>query len=230
MLVTLAILSDAKCVLKSGQAIAFGSPYLEKKVTNVVTVPAAHSLGISPAKIFNHLRKFVGDDVKTGDLLGINKGLFSTKKIYSEYTGVIKEIDHHNGNIVITTTTTSEKSLKSFFKGDVVEVKKNEIVIELKKGKEYSILNATDNFGGEVSYSTDKTAAKIIVAATLTPYTQLKLEAVGITGFILLTKLGEKTDLPVAQIKNIDDFKEITKLHFPYCLIDKEHSKIYFYA
>jgi len=48
-------------------------------------------------------------------------------------------------------------------------------------------------------------------------------------GFITLTRLPEQSSKPQAQIKIIEDFKKVLTLKYPYCLVNKKDSKIYFY-
>ncbi len=229
MQATITIPEGAKCLLKAGQTVDFGMPFLEKKSTMTVTLEAASALGIAPSKIFNHLRKFVGDTINVGDLLGINKGLLSTKKIKSKFAGMIKEIDHTTGNIIIVAAGDSDMIQKIFFRGEITAVHKQAITVELKKGREFPLQKMTTDFGGKVSYIENGLDGKIFFAETITGYLQLKAEAVGAAGFITLTRLNEETDLPSAQLKNIADSKKILDLQLPYCLISREHSTIYFY-
>jgi len=44
-----------------------------------------------------------------------------------------------------------------------------------------------------------------------------------------LEKLPEKPDSYFANLKNIDDFKKIKKLNYPYCTVMVQSAKIYFY-
>ncbi len=229
MQVTLTIPDDAKCLLKAGQTVDIGMPFLEKKETITVTLEAASYLGIAPSKIFNHLRKFVGDAVNIGDLIGINKGLLSTKKMKSKFSGIIKEIDHTTGNIIIVTAGSANMVQKTFFRGEISAVNKQTITVELKKSREFPLQKSTADFGGKVLYTEDGLDGKIFFSETITGYLQQKAEAIGATGFVTLTHLNEQTNLPFAQLKNIADSKKILDLQLPYCLINREHSTIYFY-
>jgi hypothetical protein len=226
-----------KCLLKIGQRVDFNTPYLEKKTATAAQIPVAKKLGISPTHIFRYLKKFVGETIKKGEVLAIKKSLIASTKVVSEQAGVIAEIDHQEGTVTISSIKEKTDSITAFFKGEVLAIKKEEILLQVEKGESFSIKTATWDFGGETFYlpslsstlSTSQLANKILVSDTLSSYLQSKVEALGALGFVLLTKPTQPSDFPFAQIKNIDDFKKIKELHFPYCLISKTRSTIYFY-
>ncbi|MFN4212826.1 MAG: hypothetical protein ACK4FL_02580 [Microgenomates group bacterium] len=237
MQITISYPLSFNCLLKSGQNVDFNTFYLEKNITCDIEIPIAEKLGVKPVHIFRYLKKYVGEKIEKGEILALRKGLFTTSKIVSDNQGVIKEIDHHRGIVVISQIQEKTKAVKAFFKGEVLEVKKGSILLKVNKGEKFPVKTSTDNFGGEIFYLKDPSLAlstahlsgKILFTESVNGYLQSKTEALGATGFVLLTKLPQATDLQFAQIKNIDDFKKILKLNFPYCLITKENSTIYFY-
>lgn len=233
MLLSIPIPKGSSCLLKVNQEVEFGVPFVKKSVRKDISIEVSKYLDVSPSKIFNHLKKFVGEPVKKGEVIAVKKGVFSTKKMISEYEGVLKEIDHANGQIIITATQTSKDTLFTYFKGEVSEIKNNLLKLKVKSGKEYKLKDTGADFGGEVSYdnnnSTMELNSKVIVAESLTPFLETKLEAIGVAGFVTLKPMSDSVSLPVAQLKNADDFKEILKSHLSYCLVSKEYSTIYFY-
>lgn len=224
--------------IKAGEMIDFKTPLFEIVSNAEHSVPLAQKLGVPPSKIFHHLKKFVGEEVKKGDLLALKKELFSTKRVTSDYDGKIQEIDHTEGTVVITIKG-KKNIMYSPVQGEVVEIKTKEIVINVKEGKTYDLKKATGDFGGEAYYYTSSPASsfvssldvsnKILIAESLSAYVQSKMEALMIKGYGMLTKLPEDSDTPYAQIKTIEELSSIMKHKDPYCYVDSKSCKITFY-
>ncbi|OGK42521.1 hypothetical protein A3A46_01380 [Candidatus Roizmanbacteria bacterium RIFCSPLOWO2_01_FULL_37_13] len=237
MILTISIPDDAKSLLKSGQKVHFGDPFLEDHIRYEITVEVSKKLRIHSDKIFKYLKKFVGDPVNKGELLAEKKGLIKTHTIISEYTGLIKEINHYEGNVIISTSKSQGNQVKAFFKGEVVEIIKNQLKIKVEETHEFNLKQASKNFGGQTIYLKDsskpifatQTASRIMVIESINAYLKAKAEALGISGFVTLKNPPQDSSLPKAQIKSIEDYKKIIHLNLPYCLIDKQFSKIYFY-
>lgn len=225
------------CLLKQGQKVDFNTPYLEKKVFFEVEIPVAKKLEISGDHIFRYLKKFIGENISKGEVLACKKGIFRDRKIISDYDGIVKEINHEKGCIIISAKEEKTDTIKAYFKGEVLEIKKGEVLLKVKKGKEFPLKSSKSNFGGEVFYLeekdfylvSDQLLNKILVSRQISSYLQIKLETLGITGFVLLKQLPERSQLNFAQLKNIDDIKKIRELNLPYCLVNKENGTIFFY-
>ena len=125
MLISISISVFDRCLLKEGQLVDFDTPFLEKKVEEEINVSIAKNLDVPPQKIFHYLKKFVGESIEKNETIAINKGIFTTKKIVSKYSGLIKEINHSDGSITILNKTEIENTINSFFKGKVNKIKKN---------------------------------------------------------------------------------------------------------
>jgi len=236
MIITYSFPSDTVCLLKEGSKVDFQTFLLEKKIGKELEINIATELGIEPENIFRHLKKLVGEKVVKDDLLGEKKGLLSTKKFSSPETGIIKEIDHHKGILIIATTSKEKNKILSPFKGEVEKVNKESLQIKINKGEGFPVKNVAADFGGEVlyfesssSYSPADLSQKIIFTDKINSYLQVKTEALGIKGYVTLEKLPEKPDSYFANLKNIDDFKKIKKLNYPYCTVMVQSAKIYFY-
>lgn len=237
MILSLSIPDGAKCLLKQGQTVDFNSPFLENKMTSEQTIAISKKLHIPSDKIFKYLKKFVGDTISQGEVIAEKKGLINNHIIVSQSAGVIKEINHYEGNVVIASSNSQSDQTKAYFKGEVVEIEKYQVKILVEEVQEYNLKLASDNFGGQIFYMKDssksisamQTSKKIMVSESITSYLKAKAEALGMSGFVTLKNPPQDSDLPKAQIKNIDDFKKALHLNSPYCLIDKQYSKIYFY-
>lgn len=237
MFLNIPIADDVNCLLKTGQTVDFNSPFLEKKSTTDLSVEVAMKLRIPSHKIFNYLNKFVGDTVKKGDILAKKKALLNNAVVVSESEGVIKEINHLDGKIIISAENSKINRINAFFKGEVVELKKNNLKLKVGQLHEFNLKIASDYFGGEAFYLKDssnpmfatQTSNKIMIIESVASYIITKAEALGIKGFITLKNPPQDSILPKGQIKNIDDFNKILHLKLPNCFIDKYNNKIYFY-
>jgi|SRR3989338_5969853 len=236
MLISVPVFASDRCLLKEGQIVDFNSPFLQKKVEEEINISISKNLGVPPQKIFQYLKKFVGESVEKNEIIAINKGIFKIKKIASKYSGLIKEINHSDGSIVIVNKTEIENTINSFFKGKVDKIEKNEITIEVGKGEQIPGKNISNNFGGKIffldnnsNFLSENIIDCVVVCENITSYLKAKAEALGCRGFLSTSKLSEESGIPYAQFKNINDFKKITKLKFSYCTIVSVSSTIYFY-
>jgi len=225
-------------LIKPGQKVDFKTPLLKKAYQNEIKLPVAQALDIPPQKIFLTLLKLVGETIKKGEVIAKNKAFFSEKKYVSNYDGIIKEINHEEGYLLLTTTLKAQETINSYFKGEIVDVKKNEITLKVDDVKVFDLKEAARDFGGEVlfikpgeiaNFDQEKITNKVVFIENIQPYNQAKLEVIGASGFVTLQQLVEKTSLPDAQIKNPSDWPVIQNLNYPYCLISKKGSTIYLY-
>lgn len=236
MLISYQIPENCEPLLKEGDQIDFQTPFINKKNDQDMEINIAEHLGINPKNIFRYLKKLVGEKVSSEDVLAEKKGFFSTRKIVAPVEGIIKEVDHHKGIIIITTLSKNKSKILSPFKGEVEKINKDNLQIKVGKGEEFSVKKSSSDFGGEVIYfekgrilnSTDL-ANKIMVSEKIDSFSQVKIEALGIRGFVIFEKLLEKTEVDYAFIKSDEDFKKIKKFHFPYCTVISQFDKIYFY-
>ncbi len=235
MVISIEIPDGVKCLLKSEQMVDFGNPFLERKTRIEKDIFLAKEMGIEPDKIFHYLKKFVGENITKGEILATKKDFFSTHKVICDYDGVIKEIDHSEGKVILVSYSDEKKTLPAFFKGEVLEVKKNSLSLKVQDGLEVEIKKTDEDFGGEVFYFKDnlltsaKIGGKILLASEISSYLQAKAETLGTVGFVTLIKLKDSPSLPQAQIKEINDFKKIIEAKYSYCLITKKSCRIYFY-
>src|SRR4030065_1627239 len=102
MLITIPFSSSDRCLLKEGQMVDFETPFLQKKVEEEINIAIAKNLNVPPQKIFHYLKKFVGESIEKNETIASNKGLFTTKKVISKHSGLIKEINHSDGSITIS--------------------------------------------------------------------------------------------------------------------------------
>jgi hypothetical protein len=236
MIITIPLSVSDNCLLKEGQEVDFETPFLKKKTEEEVSISIAKNLNVSPQKIFHYLKKFVGESIEKNETIATNKGMFTTKKIVSKYSGLIKEINHFDGTITILSQEETENTVNSYFKGKVSKIKKNELSIEVSKGEQFPGKNIDQNFGGKTFYvdenlnfNSENVFNSVVVCENITSYYESKAEALGCHGFLSLSKLAEESEIPYAQFKNISDYKKIIKAKFSCCTILNSSGIIYFY-
>ncbi len=227
---------NAVCLVKEGNKINFDTPLFEKKINQNISLNISRELEINPKNIFRNLKKLVGEKVKKGDIIASKKGLFTSKKVRCPDDGIIKEIDHHQGILIIETADKKKSQVLSPFKGEVEKVNKDSLVVNLSKAQEFSLKKASQDFGGEVFYftpsselSTNDVLKKIIFCEHISSYLQVKSEALGALGYVTSQELPENTKSFTSLVKNEEDIKKIHKLKHPYCTIISKSAKIYFY-
>lgn len=237
MHVTISLPEGSECLLTKGQDVDFTTPFLKAHNAVEMTIPIGKKLKIDGTKIFKYLKKFVGEKVQKNEVIATRKSFFLSHTIVSEHDGVIKEIDHTQGVVVIKTTSDEMTDRTSYFTGEITEVDKHEVVLKTKKGSSFKTSRSSENFGGEVWYGTEAALSsvttedvenRVVVVDSLTPYDQAKLEAMGIRGYITVEPLREYTYLPNARLKE-DDVAAARKEKHTYCVIDTPSSTIYFY-
>ncbi len=236
MTINFPVPAETNCLVKNGDTVDFHTPIFEKKFSKEIRLNVAGELAINPKNIFRHLKKLVGDKINQGDIVAEKSGLFSSKKVKASYEGIIKEIDHNLGELIIETSDKNKKQILSPFKGEVEKIGKNELLINVNKGHEFGLKKASGNFGGEVYYlkqaltvTTNEVENKIVFAEKLSGFEQVKIEALGVGGFVCLKEMPQPTSFNFAIIKNLEDFAKIEKSKFIYCTTVANSDKIYFY-
>lgn len=229
---------DVRCLFKNGDKVEFGQPFLEKKEKKQAEIFIAKELGIQPKKIFRYLKKFVGDTVNKDEIIALKKDFFSEKKILCPFNGIIKEVDHDLGKIVLTIDEKNKKIISAYFQGEVVKVKDGLLELSVNKTNEYSIKKSEIGFGGQTFYLTEKDIIqlsnnminkKLVVAQSVSSLIQSKIEALGCTGLVTAVQPINLPSIPFAVLKNPGDFKKILSDKLSYCYIDQQSSKIFFY-
>lgn len=225
-------------LIQEGQKVDTTTPYYEKNSTDHVKIPLATILRFPPDKIFMALHKLVGETVHKGDVLADYKGLFGIREYISEHTGTISEINHTDGSITINVHSEERNTIYCSFIGEVDEITSDIISLKVKEAKEYPIEETSHHFGGQTFYYNDSTKSMVtedkvehavIIAENIPPYDQVKIEALGGRAFVTTQELPEKTSYPVARISRIQDYKNIIKASYPYCIISSDNTNIIFY-
>lgn len=240
MLITLTLPNNAIVKVKQGDQVTFGDrlyQIINKK--DEIKLNIAKNLHIQPQHIFRYLQKMIGEEIKKGETIAKKKGVLATKKLVSQYEGLLKEIDHQTGEITLSVSpsenqidNTQAKIVDSNFKGILASVGKEEISIEVVgEGKKIDLKEINRDGAGEIFHfkdagfyftiGEDQIREKIIAIEELKSHIEAKCEALGGGGFIFLK--GEvSTELPAAKIKNIDDYHHLVTSGKKYIIFSKK--------
>ncbi len=237
MIIKLPLPKGKKILIKEKDEVDFDTPLIKVLDTKDIKIPISQELDISPKKIFMSLTKNIGEQIKLGDVIARKKGLLSEKKYISDYTGILKEIDHDDGSIIMTVTEKEGEKINSFFKGTVNKINEDTVELDVQDAEKFELNEASDFFGGEVMTIDEKNlskikediSSKILLIKKIETYNQLKLEVIGAAGYITIEPLSKQIDIPYARIQNNEDWEKIKKLNLPYCSIIKGENIAYFY-
>lgn len=239
MLIKIPIPEETEVLVKKGDKIDFNTLIFDVNSFEKININISEKLKVNQKKIFNYLKKLVGEKIKKDDIIAEKKGVFFSFKVNSPADGIIEEVNHNTGEVIIKVKTDKKLSHFSFFKGIIHSVEKNFLEIKLNQAVSFLLKNKSEkNIGGKFfkfdsslffQIKSDDIENKIIIAEKLTSFEQVKLEALGAKAFVTIESLPEKTDLPFFRFKNIEDFKKIKKENFLYCTLIENSDKIYFY-
>ncbi len=244
MLLSISIPADTDVLIKEGDLVDFNTPLYKGKITKEVKVPLANILNINSKKIFTVLKKFVGEEVKKGDIIAFHAGVFTRKSYHSEHNGVIREVNHSEGYLVIESETDQSRDKTAWFRGEIAKITKNEkgevtaIDLKVEDTKTIDAKSMTGSFGGKIIRADSSTLPSltendiedsIVVTDSLQSFEISKIEALGGAGIITSKTLKEKPNIPYAILENKEDLKNFDPKQLPYCITDKNKGTIHLY-
>lgn len=237
--ITFHVKTHSPLLVKPGDTVDFDTPLTKKTFSRQDVVALSDHLRIAPNQIFMHLQKVVGEPVKKHETLAEKKTMFGMRKFVSEYEGIIKEINHQEGTVIIETYSESAEITYSHFKGTIADIENNMVTLRVGKFQSYPLKEATIDFGGKTmivedniplsNLNYDDVAGKVIIAKAISPVEAVRLEVLDESGTITLHEIDEKMPHNAARIKNVSDWEEIAKSKLPYCIVDTRHTTMYLY-
>jgi hypothetical protein len=233
MILEIPVDPEKKLAIKIGDKVDFDTPLYANKEKSEERIEVAELLAIHPKKIFHHLKKNVGDSVSTGDVLAEKKSFFSDKKVTSHIGGVITEVDHIEG-IILIETQKETNSEYCWFAGHVVDVSKKLVQVKIGKHTTLEAKYVEKDFGGMVWLLSEQLQTSpqypIGITERATEYEVAKLDALGGRGLITVYKYEGATSLPKAEFKLKDSYKEATLKQYSYCFAQALNSTIILYS
>lgn len=237
--ITFHVKTHSPLLVKPGDVVDFDTPLTKKTFSRQDTIALSDHLHIAPHQIFMHLQKVVGEPVKKNETLAEKKTMFGMKKFMSDYEGIIKEINHQDGTVVIETYSESAEITYSHFKGTVQEIDSNMVTLRVNKFLQFPLKEATVDFGGKTMVADDNLAlsglnyddvnGRVIITKSISPVEAVRLEVLDEAGTITLNEIAENAPYNCARLKNVTDWEEISKSKLPYCIVDTRHSTMYLY-
>lgn len=226
-------------LVKPGEKIDLNTPLYKRKKEKLITIPISKKIRVKPDKIFQHLHKFVGDKIKKGEIIASKNGFFFHKNYFAETDGVIKEVNHLTGEIVIRASSPEDEEQPASVKGKVVSTDNQQLVVRVNGGHIFEVKTSSHYlFGGKNFYLSQQQIAnitqevikkKILITPEISEYLLVKSETLGVKGFISSKPLPKETDKPYALIKKRSAFQEIIAYNHKYCLVIKKENLVYLY-
>lgn len=205
----------ASIAVSAGQKIDIGDPLYTLGSGGEATIPLARLLHIPPQKIFKHLKKFIGDSVKKGEIIAESETWFTKKQYLADTNGVISGVNHFTGEITLSTGTEDIKTVESFFTGIVEDVKPTAITVEVKAKHRVPLETVSADFGGQLyivqggKVEPERVLHSVVVIENPTPTEIAKIEALQAAGIIMQTK--QKTSLAYALMPDIQELAAYDK-------------------
>ncbi len=199
----------------------------------------AQELGIPNDKIFLHMSKIVGDTVESNEILATRKSAFGSKQIASPLRGIIKEIDHETGSLVIETSTSTSNVLLSWFVGKIERSTDDSVTLAVQRAEQRAVKDVTTDFGGTIltikeeqlrELTEEQVADAVIFVPTLHPAEMVRLDVLGARGIVTRDNMKEKDDIASAQLATPSDWDTLTMNEFTHCIVDKKNSTMYLYT
>lgn len=237
MKVPVKIPENSDILIQTGQKVDFSTPFLQKKGRKKIEVPLARTLNFNPDKIFVILKKVIGDKVQKGELLAENKSFLSTKQYYAEADGMIVEVNHHNGSILLEIDTDDSHVINCFFSGEVHAIHDDHIELSVNKMQKFETLEPVNHYGGaQVFYLSNQAQCaeedvenKYVCTTVIDPLAHIKIEAFGAQGYITDTKKDVSGSIKQIVLQNPEDFHDINQNKYPYCIVGLDNASIFLY-
>jgi len=228
---------DAELLVEAGQKVDFTTPFFKKKGKKFIKIPLAELLQFQPGKIFMVLKKVIGDRVKKGDLLAESKNFLSSKQYVSSVDGLIKEIDHLTGVIMIELNSGEAEEVACFFTGEIDAIHGDHLELKVKRAQKIDLNQTPHYLGGEVFYVIDlekpfteeRIMDKCICGPDINPLEHAKLTTLGAKALITNSHLNVQSDIHHLTLQNHDDLDVVMKESYPFCITSIDGQSIFFY-
>jgi len=228
---------DGKILIVEGQTVDFTTPLIKRKGSTSVEIPLAETMGFAPDKIFLKVKKSIGDTVTNGELLAEDKTFMSSKRYVSHVDGVLKEINHERGTVIITQDGGESSEILCYFQGEVASVNDGYIDLKVKGAYKAEILEGVEFMGGQIFYappapipfSEEDIKGKSIFSKTVNPMDHSKIEALGAEALIMSEKSTPQGTLTQIILHQGKDFDTVHNKQYPFFIVAPEENTLYFY-
>lgn len=233
MTIEIPVDGNREVALRVGMKVDFTTPLYKGEECLSSRIEVTNTLSVHPKEIFTFLKKNVGDIVHKGELIAQKKSFFNTHNVVSDSSGIITEIDHIDGVVLIE----SELDIHTetcWFTGEVSSVTKGHISLKIGKHLTAHTEHISDMFGGEVWFMKDDhedvPLYPVACAPLINSYEQAKMDAMGVRGLITSASKSETFQFPVATLKDFTVLEQVKQKQLSYCVTQPQHSTIIFYS
>ncbi len=237
MKVPVKIPQSSEMLIEAGQRVDFTTPLLKRRGKKTIQIPIAEIMRFSPDKIFLKLKKTIGDRITQGDLLAEDKSMFGSKRYLSQIDGILKEINHVEGSLIVEQNSEDSDMLHCFFTGEVEAIYDGYLDLKVKNAHKAETAEPIDYIGAELFYNSndgssmiveDDINGKCIVTEDLNPMDHSKIEALGALGIISVRKIPSMA-LTQIILHKPEDFETILSKRYPFVIVGPEENTLYFY-
>jgi len=237
MIVPVKIPSYTEILVKVGQRVDFTTPLLRRSTKKKAIIPIAEMMGFPSEEIFHHIKKTIGEQISKGDLLAEQKNVFSSKKYLSQIDGLLSEIDHTAGTLIIEQSSNGSEEIACFFSGEIEGVYDGYLDLKVHHAHKVDLSHPVSYFGSRIYYAPDSGTSfqeediegKCILIQDLNPMHSTKIEALGGQGLISKKKIALKSSLVQIIPQQEADFDMLLKKRFPFLIAGPEDCTLYFY-
>ncbi|MBP9691440.1 hypothetical protein KBD81_05165 [Candidatus Woesebacteria bacterium] len=237
MKVPVKIPHSADILIEKGQKVDFTTPLLKRKGNTRIQIPLADLMGFAPDKIFLKVKKTIGDMIRKGDLLAENKSFMSAKRYKSQVEGILKEINHVQGVLIIEQESDENTEISCYFQGEVAEINDGYIELKVQNAHKAQTQDPVEFMGAEMYYaspdgipfSEDDINGKGVFALSFNSMDHTKVEALGAQALILEKKLEAGTSITQIVLQTREDVEIVHKNKYPFFIVGPEPNTLYFY-
>ena len=192
-----------KVVVQKGDKVKADDLVAETSLPgSVLPMNIANKLGITPAQVMQFIKVKPGDQIKKGQILAEDNGLFGLgffkSSVKSPIDGEVESVSHLTGQAMLREPRIPVQ-IKAFIEGIIVDVVPEEgVVIENKSAYIQGIFGICGETSGEIKMLctepsqqltpemiTADCAGKLVVGGSLTPLeTIMKAKEIGVNGII----------------------------------------------
>jgi len=237
MKIKVKIPESADLLIKPGQKVDFKTPLARNASTRNVSIPLAQLMHFEPTTIFRHLKKLIGEEIRKGDVLAEHKTLLTTKKYLNEVPGILREIDHDTGSVILEQASDAFESICCFFTGEIDGIYDGFLDLTVEDSHLAALQEKVPYLGAQVFYPhTDLSAVSdedidgfCVFLPKVNPFDSVKMEALGARGLIVTTKNPNITTIRQIILRDIKDFSHVGEKQYPYILVGHEPKTVLFY-
>lgn len=130
--ITIFLPINTKTTVKEGDTVVFGQSLTTDDVTSAIVYDLGKLFLVKPQEAAGLALKREGEEVEKGEVLAKKQSLLSTKMLKALFAGKVARIDKELGLLEIAADNVEKTSIVSPVAGRILQVSKEEIVIDFR--------------------------------------------------------------------------------------------------